>query len=991
MALPQQAREVPYGIGDWDFHTLGNHRARVFVNEAADAVYVHLPWRRHDRAPEEKAILVFDAASGEAITNVVVLSVNQEYADLVFQPHTVPGEYYLYYLAHTSRLENGWEYIVDYVPPSDTAEAAWLARHGLNCAGARDIVQRLPRAEVLAFEARNARHAFYPMEVCATRDEVLAFRAQHAGAPYLTFPEDRGHPIRLFDALPLCWVQRGPSMTFQGEACRGEYYVFQIGVYAQDAAVEHLRVSFSDLRAADGAQVIPADQCTCFNTEGIDWTGQHFSKDVTVEAGRVGACWLGLQVPREAQPGTYTGEVTLTPAHAAPTTVQVVLQVTDTVLDDAGDGELWRLSRLRWLNSTIGLDDEVVAPYTPVEVDGDTLHILNRTVTLNAQGLPESITSHGREVLAHPVRLCVETENGVLSWQGGGISITRQAPALVAWEAIAENAQATLACHAELESDGYLIYSLTLTPKQRLDVRDIRLEIPLVRRVAKYMVGMGKRGGYRMEDWQWTWNAKHTNNQLWLGDVDAGLYCKLKDVVDRWELYTFEPHGVPPSWYNAGRGGSLISEVSDDTVLASMYSGARVLEAGEPIVFRFSLIITPMRPISPEHWQYRYDQTMHGRKFDDVDLVSLLDEYAARGAKIVNVHEGCPANPYINYPFVTADIERELAEAAHARGMKLKLYYTVRELSSYVAELWPLRSLGYEIFTDGDGGGHSWLCEHLIDHYSKKWHAQLRGGETDPAIGTTGLSRWHNYYLQGLAWLIAQVGIDGIYLDGIGYDRQIMKRVRKVLDRAKPGSLIDFHAGNGFDAEDMRASSTSLFLEHLPYVDSIWWGEYYEYENESPDYWLVELSGIPFGVPGEMLEHHKTNLWRGMLYGMAARYHEGDTNPVPLWQLWDAFGIAEARMEGYWSPTCPVRTDRDGVLVTAYCTPGAVLLAIAGWTMEKASFRLLIDWQAIGIDPARAVLRAPDIGELQAAGSFAVNEDIPIEPKKGWILILSEA
>ena len=31
---------------------------------------------------------------------------------------------------------------------------------------------------------------------------------------------------------------------------------------------------------------------------------------------------------------------------------------------------------------------------------------------------------------------------------------------------------------------------------------------------------------------------------------------------------------------------------------------------------------------------------------------------------------------------------------AHARQMKVKLYYTIRELSDYTAEFWALRSLG---------------------------------------------------------------------------------------------------------------------------------------------------------------------------------------------------------------------------------------------------------------------------------------------------------
>ena len=44
---------------------------------------------------------------------------------------------------------------------------------------------------------------------------------------------------------------------------------------------------------------------------------------------------------------------------------------------------------------------------------------------------------------------------------------------------------------------------------------------------------------------------------------------------------------------------------------------------------------------------------------------------------------------------------------------------------------------------------------------------------------TTTLRAWGGW---------STVGVDGIYLDGIGYDREIMKRVRKVMDRAQPGA-----------------------------------------------------------------------------------------------------------------------------------------------------------------------------------------------------------
>ena len=64
-----------------------------------------------------------------------------------------------------------------------------------------------------------------------------------------------------------------------------------------------------------------------------------------------------------------------------------------------------------------------------------------------------------------------------------------------------------------------------------------------------------------------------------------------------------------------------------------------------------------------------------------------------------------------------------------------------------------------------------------------------------------GTSRWFNYYVHGLLWSTSHAPhIDGIYYDGINFDRRSMQRVRKVLD-AGAGSrgtpLIDIHTGTG--------------------------------------------------------------------------------------------------------------------------------------------------------------------------------------------------
>ncbi len=338
-----------------------------------------------------------------------------------------------------------------------------------------------------------------------------------------------------------------------------------------------------------------------------------------------------------------------------------------------------------------------------------------------------------------------------------------------------------------------------------------------------------------------------------------------------------------------------------------------------------------------------------------------------RGATLINLHQGDGLNPYINYPFLTTDKLAAYTAEAHARQMQVKIYYTIRELSNYVAEFWALRSLGDEIYTTGPGfrladqfaekspaanapTGSAWLCEHAVTGYVPAWHQPLGNGHYDAAIATTGLSRWHNYYLEGLNWLVRNVGIDGLYLDGIGYDREIMKRVRKVLQRARPGCLIDFHSGNHFHPEYGLNNCANLYMELFPCIDSLWFGEGFDY-NEPPDYWMVEMAGIPYGLFGEML-HGGGNPWRGMLYGMTSRLGwSGD--PRGLWKVWDEFGIAEARMIGYWDPACPVKTGRDDVLATVYQREGQTLVAVASWAAAPVSVPLAIDFQQLGLDPGQ--------------------------------------
>lgn len=139
---------------------------------------------------------------------------------------------------------------------------------------------------------------------------------------------------------------------------------------------------------------------------------------------------------------------------------------------------------------------------------------------------------------------------------------------------------------------------------------------------------------------------------------------------------------------------------------------------------------------------------------------------------------------------------------------------------------------------------------------------------------------------------------------------------------------------------------------------------------------------------GEMLQDGG-NPWRGMIYGMTNRMPWSDNaDPRPIWKVWDDFGMQGTKMYGYWSPNVPVKTDNPIVLATVYKKNGAALVSIASWAETDTKIKLSVDWKSLGINPQNAKIIASEIRNFQPAKEFKLDEEIPVEKNKGWLLIL---
>lgn len=206
------------------------------------------------------------------------------------------------------------------------------------------------------------------------------------------------------------------------------------------------------------------------------------------------------------------------------------------------------------------------------------------------------------------------------------------------------------------------------------------------------------------------------------------------------------------------------------------------------------------------------------------------------------------------------------------------------------------------------------------------------------------------------------------------------------MDSTKPGCLLDLHSNTGFSK-----GPASQYAEFFPFLDKLWFGESFHYNKMPPDNWLVEVSGIPFGLMGDML-HAGGNRWLGMVFGMTVRhpwYTEGVIcDPRPIWKIWDEFGIHESEMVGFWEDKTFVSTNDPDVKATVYKKQGRSLISIGNFSDSAKAISLNIDFDSLNLDKKKVKFVAPDILDFQDKKEWKLQDQIKVEARKGWLIYI---
>lgn len=339
-----------------------------------------------------------------------------------------------------------------------------------------------------------------------------------------------------------------------------------------------------------------------------------------------------------------------------------------------------------------------------------------------------------------------------------------------------------------------------------------------------------------------------------------------------------------------------------------------------------------------------------------------LDYLAEQGVRTLCIHEQWTD---LEGYFSTTHGEklRSLVQACHARGIRLLVYLGF--LLSDLAPEWP--AFGEDCIVEP---------RHVYDPYDFPPQPHQK------AYTVCYRSVWQEALAWGIARLMDEYDVDGVYLDGTanpwpcsnerhgcGYvrpdgsrgvnypifsTREMMRRIYTIVKTRKPDGQVNVH------------QSTCMTIPTLSWATSYWDGEQFGSIEPGPfaletiplDAFRTEFMGHQWGVPAEFLCYD-----RPYTYEQACAFtllHDVPVRPnglgphlelaSKLWRIQEEFGRREAEWLPYWRNGDYITVTPEGVRASLYRNPtNGVLLVISNLSLETAQISVRLDQERLGL------------------------------------------
>ena len=640
--------------------------------------------------------------------------------------------------------------------------------------------------------------------------------------------------------------------------------------------------------------------------------------------------------------------------------------------------------RPEWFGSAEGTSRTVPPPWTPLRSaarrGGFSVACWGRTYEFDRDSCIRQILSDGIRLLAGPIRWVGKINGRKLGRLRGSLHCLERARDRVVLSQELTGNGVTLDVQLEMEFDGMLRVDCELSARKPAQVQALALEIPLRAEIATHFYQYRGRVGDDRAFGRVPARgfSKGFRPFVWLGNEERGL---------SWFAESEE------NWFHADSSRAITLRRERNAVVLRLHLVSTPVDVvasdgadwpysdrKPPLVRRlryaFGLQATPVKPVEKDAWDHRIfcvaidpAIAVPGKHSLDIPLAEL-DRLAEAGVRTIVMFESW------------TDIEahartthgrklRRLVRACHERGMKILLYFGF--LFSELAPEW--RDFGARCVVLPRTG---WSLLHFPPQpIQPAWRVCLR-------------SAWQDFLVDGIARVMDEYDIDGVYLDGTAQSyacrnalhgcgvvrkdgsigptfpifsvRSAMRRIYSAVRSRKPDGQVNVH------------NSTCMTIPTLAWATSTWDGEQFAGLKRGADAsqflpldsFRVEFMGHQWGVPAEFLCYGKPLTYKeawalSLLHDVPVRAHgrKGDLDLLSaIWKVMDGFGRKEAQWVPYWRNADFVKTSPTGVQASLYIHPrNGVLAVVSNLTSKSAVANLRFDPSRPALPQSEAVAR----------------------------------
>ncbi len=575
------------------------------------------------------------------------------------------------------------------------------------------------------------------------------------------------------------------------------------------------------------------------------------------------------------------------------------------------------LEKPDWVHTRAGYTDEMLTPWTPIEVakNGDSIamNVYGRTYQFEGTSLVDQIIAKDKPLLKEPITLEGVVDGKELAWNKGEVELQDASEKSATLTQSRTSNGLQLQGSVVMEYDGFVVFDYEITAEKDLSLDELTLLVPMHRERAQ--LGYGTRvyprtPGIPMSEFfrgsiDEDLAFKFTPS-VWIGDNERGLTWQAESDED---------------WHYQNKQEAVEILPSDSVTLlrANLVNVPTALKAGETLRYKFALLATPIKPMERDAWDLRVMRAgPYGNDLHWPDMTTngqpLFKYLADAGVRHVfyNVNDIWPWPMPVHEQFSKA--LTRFVDGAQSAGLKVVPYLIHQRFPVVVPEYdvhgHHMAKLPHAVYLPG---GPAEVPHPRPGPVTREFGAKIQGS----IFFCQKSMAAQDAYIHSLDQRLATFGDNGVFLDGnvhivacknmehgCGYEaadgtitatypvfavRDFMRRIYTTVKKYDPNGVVDVHCSFGYNPAG------------LAYGDLLWTGEQWNHlkltgAEHVPtalplDMFRTEFMGYQLGVPADSLSYRLGSTMRmaavSHLHDVPVRVNQGGNSPITLTTDWE--------------------------------------------------------------------------------------------------------